>query len=117
MVFFDQFSIGADGALIGVCVHLRLFPAEALDELGVNCAVLRGQLCGRVRGLTRANLLRLEDEHTAAALLKIQRRQDARHSAADHGNFRFRVAVERRPRGRGAGFLPKRFHNPSSLFS
>ena len=45
-----------------------------------------------------------------AALLQLQRGQNARHPAADHGHVRLRFAVKRRARRSPARFLPDRLH-------
>ena len=53
---------------------------------------------------------RIRVDDLQAALLQLQRGQNARHPAADHGHVRVRFAVKRRPRRPLACFLPDRLH-------
>ena len=115
VVFFDHAAVVFNGALVGVRVHLRLFPAEALEKLRVDRAVLARQLGGGAAGHTTAGTSGLQHHRTHAVLLQKERRQNSHHAAADHRDLGFRVAVERRPRRRFAGLYPKRIHCPSSV--
>ena len=106
----DARAAALHGAAVGPRVHRRLFPAEPLDQPGVNGSMLCGELRRRAARLAAPDMPGLCDDDLQAALLQLQRGQNARHPAADHGHVRLRFAVKRRPRRPLARFLPDRLH-------
>ena len=95
----DARAAALHGAPVGPRVHRRLFPAEPLDQPGVDRSVLGRELRRRrAARLAAPDMPGLCDDDLQAALLQLQRGQNARHPAADHGHVRLRFAVKRRPR-------------------
>ena len=72
--------------------------------------MLGRELRRRAARLAAPDMPGLCDDDLQAALLQLQRGQNARHPAADHGHVRLRFAVKRRPRRPLARFLPDRLH-------
>ena len=106
----DARAAALHGAPVGPRVHRRLFPAEPLDQPGVNGSMLCGELRCRAARLAAPDMPGLCDDDLQAALLQLQRGQNARHPAADHGHVRVRFAVKRRACRSPARFLPDRLH-------